>query len=67
MIFGQDELKEEADELGGTFVNIPLQDIAKEVGGKYTPIPSQGFLFGILGLGLDGAGVFRAAFRRQKA
>ncbi|GAB1428327.1 hypothetical protein MASR2M17_17570 [Aminivibrio sp.] len=60
MIFGdRDELKEEADELGGTFVNIPLQDIAKEVGGKiYSNSVAAGFLFGILGLGLDGAREF---------
>ncbi len=55
----KDELKEEAEDLGGTFVNIPLQDIAKDVGGKiYSNSVAAGFLFGILGLGLDGAREF---------
>lgn len=55
----KDELKEEVEKIGGTFVNIPLDDIAKDIGGIiYSNSVAAGFLFGILGLGLDGAREF---------
>ncbi len=55
----REELKGELEDLGASFVDIPLSAMAKEAGGKiYSNSIAAGVLMGILGLGTEGASSF---------
>lgn len=66
VILGDRELLNgELEDLGASFVDIPLSKLAKEAGGKiYSNSIAAGVLLGVLGLGTEGADTF---YRRRFA
>lgn len=55
----REELKGELEDLGASYVDIPLSSMAKEAGGKiYSNSIAAGVLLGVLGLGTEGAETF---------